>query len=131
MLVALRLVHPGGTDQIVLFACLLGLVGITTAMASPCSVSETGQVSTLYGKANKDFFGKTGPSNAFYSLSSATYNLGLTVGPELAAVLKQRIGYGDMNLVLAGISLFGAGFCYAFMGGKPRWLQRRLGEVAA
>lgn len=129
VLVALRLVHPGGTDQITLYACLLGLIGLALAAVGPASIAETAIVSTKYEKANPDYFGENGAGCGMYSFGSAVHSIGLTVGPELASVLRLRLGYGNMNLVFAGIALFGAAHYYLFMGGKPRWFRKMLGEV--
>lgn len=53
------------------------------------------------------------------------FSAGLTLGPELAGELKQAIGYGNMNLVLAVICAVTAVLCFVYIGGKPRLFRRK------
>lgn len=122
VLILLRLPHPGGKDQILLYGGLLSLCGIGLAIIGAPSIVEAGSVVQKYYEANPDFFGEQGPYAQLYGLNSMVFSLGLAVGPALAGELKQVLGYGNMNVVLASISLVTAVLCFVWIGGKPRFL---------
>ncbi|TLD18171.1 hypothetical protein PspLS_10357 [Pyricularia sp. CBS 133598] len=116
VLVAFRLAAPGGPPEVAKFAILLALAGIGLAgMAAP-SLVEGGKVVYLYHQANPDFYGEYGPYAQLYSLFNIAYSLGLAVGPLMGGSLKQAIGYGNMNAVLAGLCGVTAMVCYIFVG---------------
>ena len=125
VLVLLRLPHPGGKDQIILYCVLLALCGAGLAVIGAPSIVEAGAVVQRYYEANPDFFGEQGPYAQLYGLNSMVFSLGLAVGPELAGELKLRLGYGNMNAVMAGISLGTSILCFFLLGGRPRWPLRR------
>ncbi|KAL2285519.1 hypothetical protein FJTKL_08170 [Diaporthe vaccinii] len=56
VLVLLRLPHPGGKDQILLYGGLLALCGIGLAIIGAPSIVEAGSVVQKYYEANPDFF---------------------------------------------------------------------------
>ncbi|KUI66758.1 putative MFS-type transporter C18.02 [Cytospora mali] len=124
VLILLRLPHQGGKDQVLLYGGLLALCGVGIAFVGAPSLVEAGIVVQKYYEANPDFFGEQGPYAQLYGLNSMVFNMGLIVGPTLAGGLKQRLGYGNMNLVLAMISLATAVLCFVWLGGKPRFLAR-------
>ena len=125
VLVLLRLPHQGGKDQMLLYGGLLGLCGVGLAIIGAPSLVEAGTVVQKYYEANPDFFGEQGPYAQLYGLNSMVFSMGLAVGPALAGELKQSLGYGNMNLVLAAISLATAVLCFMWLGGKPRFLAKR------
>ncbi|TKX24290.1 MFS transporter-like protein 54 [Elsinoe australis] len=125
ILILLRLPHAGGKDQIILYSCLLALSGIGLAVIGAPSIVEAGTVVQNYYEANPDFFGEQGPYAQLYGLNSMVFSLGLAVGPELAGELKQKVGYGNMNIVLAVISFLTAVLCFVFLGGTPKFLSRK------
>ncbi|KAI3400417.1 hypothetical protein diail_3038 [Diaporthe ilicicola] len=122
VLILLRLPRPGGKDQILLFGGLLALCGIGLAMIGAPSIVEAGSVIQKYYEANPDFFGDQGPYAQLYGLNSMVFSLGLAVGPALAGELKQLVGYGNMNIVLASISFVTAVLCFVWIGGKPKFI---------
>lgn len=125
VLVLLRLPHQGGKDQIFLYSGLLALCGIGLAVIGAPSIVEAGSVVQKYYEANPDFFGEQGPYAQLYGVNSMVFSLGLTIGPALAGELKQSLGYGNMNIVLASISFATAVLCLVWLGGKPKFLTRR------
>jgi len=125
ILVLLRLPHEGGKDQMILYGGLLALCGIGLAGIGAPSIVEAGAVVQKYYEANPDFFGEDGPYAQLYGLNSMVFSAGLTLGPELAGELKQAIGYGNMNAVLAGICALTALLSFVYIGGKPKMLKRR------
>ncbi|KAK5165253.1 uncharacterized protein LTR77_009351 [Saxophila tyrrhenica] len=125
VLVLLRLPHEGGLHQILLYGGLLGLLGIGLSGTGAPGIVEAGSVVEKFHEHNKDFFGQSGPYAQLYGLNSMMFNLGLTIGPELAGELKERIGYGNMNIVLAVICGITAVLCFLFIGGKPRMPWRK------
>ncbi|KAK5111272.1 hypothetical protein LTR85_012213 [Meristemomyces frigidus] len=120
VLVLLRLVHAGGVEQVVLYAVLLCFAGIGVAGAGTPSIVEAGALIDRYHKANPEFFGEKGPYAMVYGMNGMVFNAGLTIGPTLAGEVKQAIGYGNMNLVLAVVSGVTALLCFLYLGGKPR-----------
>lgn len=125
VLVLLRLPHSGGKEQIALFASLLALCGIGLASIGAPSLVEAGAIIEKYYEVNPDFFGENGPYAQMYGFNSMVFGAGFTVGPELAGELKQAIGYGNMNLVLAVICAATATLCFVFIGGRPGMLARK------
>lgn len=125
VLVLLRLPHEGGKDQVLLYGGLLALCGIGLAAIGAPSLVESGSVVQKYYEVNPEFFGAQGPYAQLYGLNSMVFSLGLAVGPALAGELKQSLGYGNMNVVLAAISLVTAVLCFVWLGGKPKVLTRR------
>ncbi|THX66267.1 MFS transporter-like protein [Aureobasidium pullulans] len=125
-LVLLRLPHAGGTPQVILYAALLGLCGVGLAAIGAPSIVEAGEIVEKYYEANPEFFGRDGPPySQLYGMTSMVFSSGLAVGPELAGELKQVIGYGNMNIVLAVICGLTAVLSFFFVGGKPKVLQNR------
>lgn len=122
VLVLLRLPQPGGKSQILLYGAMLALSGIGLAGIGAPSIVEAGAIVQKYYEVNPEFFGEEGPYAQLYGLNSMVFSAGLTLGPELAGELKERIGYGNMNLVLAAICLLTAVLCFVYIGGKPRML---------
>lgn len=122
-LVLLRLPHAGGKDQIILYGALLGLCGAGLAAVGAPAIVESGAIVQKYYEANPDFFGPKSPYAQLYGLNSLIFSAGLAVGPELAGELKQVIGYGNMNVILAVMCALTAALCFVFMGGKPRMLR--------
>lgn len=118
--ILLRVPHAGGMDQIILYGALLGVLGIGLSGSGTPNVVESGAVVEKYHEYNKDFFGEQGPYAQLYGLNSMMFNLGLTIGPELAGELKQRIGYGNMNIVLAALSGISAVLSFLYIGGPPK-----------
>ena len=124
IMVLFRLPHPGGTDQIALYGVLLALNGMAMAIVGGPCIVEQGMITTKYHEVNPDYFGSNGPYAQSYGLSNMMFSFGLTVGPELAGELKQAIGYGNMNLVLAVICAVTAVLCFLYIGGRPKMFRK-------
>ncbi|KAF2121490.1 major facilitator superfamily domain-containing protein [Lophiotrema nucula] len=123
----LRLPH-----QVALYASLLLLNGIGLAIINSPSIVESGHLVEKYWKANEDLFEDQAPYAQLYGINSMLWSLGLTVGPLLAGKLREEIGYGNMNAVLAGLCAFTAVLGFLFVGGKVPWGRFRnngSGEV--
>ncbi|KAK5121389.1 hypothetical protein LTR85_005221 [Meristemomyces frigidus] len=125
VLILLRLPHPGGKDQVLLYGGLLALCGVGLAGIGAPSLVEAGAIIEKYYEVNPEFFGETGPYAQLYGFNSMVFGAGMTIGPELAGELKQVIGYGNMNLVLAASCAVTAGLCFVYIGGTPRIFTRR------
>ena len=125
ILVLLRLPHPGGRIQIILYCALLALCGIGLAIIGSPSIVEASNVVQKYQKANPELFGENGPYAQLYGLNSLVFSTGLAVGPILSGGLRGSIGYGNMNLVVAAISGVTATLAFVFVGGKPKMLQSK------
>jgi len=124
VLILLRLTSHGGTSEVVKYCALLALCGVGLAVISSPSIVEASTVVEMYEKANPDFFGANGPYAQLYGINSMVFSSGLTLGPLVAGGLKDTIGYGDMNAVIAVLCGLTAALSFVFVGGKPRWLKR-------
>lgn len=124
VLILLRLVHRGGTPQIIQYCILLALCGLGTGVIGSPSVVEASYVVQRYHKANPDFFGAGGPYAQLYGLSSMVFSAGLTLGPLVSGSLKDKVGYGNMNLALAAICLVVSVLSLIYLGKKPRTLRK-------
>jgi len=132
VLLCLRFVRPGSTTQITIYAVLLFLNGIGVSSVGSQSVVEAGAVVEKYYKANREFFGDTGPYAQLYSINSMIVSTGFTFGPLLAGGLKESIGYGNMNAVLAALCAITAILSWLYVGGRRSfsWLKSRQENAA-
>lgn len=112
-------------QQPVLYASLLALCGVGLATIGSPSIVEAGAVVEQFHKKNPGVFGDQGPYAQLYGMNSMVFSLGLSVGPVLAGGLRDAIGYGNMNAVLATISGLTALSCYFWLGGKPGTLLHK------
>lgn len=116
VLVLLRLVQPGGKSQIIIYCALLALCGMGMAVIGSPSIVEAAYVVQMYHKANPDFFGEQGPYAQLYSINSMVFSLGLTIGPLVSGLLKDAIGYGNMNIVVAVLCFVTAVLSLLYIG---------------
>ena len=124
-LISLRAVHSGGKSELIKYCALLTLNGAGLASIGAPSIVEAGAVVKAYNDANPDFFGENGPYAQLYGMNSMVFSAGLTLGPLVGGGLREAIGYGNMNAVMAVISGITAVLCYLFIGGRRRILQKR------
>jgi MFS family permease len=111
----------GNTRHIALYAGLLAANGIGLAVINSPSIVEAGNVVESYWRANQDIFHQA-PYAQLYGINSMVFSGGLTLGPLLAGYLRERIGYGNMNAVLAGICGLTGLLSGIFMGRKEEQL---------
>ncbi|KAF2473928.1 MFS general substrate transporter [Lindgomyces ingoldianus] len=104
--------------QIALYACLLALNGIGLAIINSASIVESGAVLEKYWKANPALFEGQAPYAQLYGINSMIWSLGLTVGPLVSGALREMIGYGNMNAVLASICGLTTVLAIMFVGRK-------------
>ena len=132
VLLCLRFVRPGSTPQVAIYAVLLSLNGIGVTSVGSQSVVEAGAVVEKYYKANRQFFGETGPYAQLYGINSMIVSAGFTFGPLLAGGLKESIGYGNMNAVLAALCAITAILSWLYVGGRRdfNWVKSRHVDTA-
>lgn len=118
LLMLLRAVHPGGLDQILIYCLLLTLCGTCLATTNPPALVESTLVVEKYHKANPEVFGPNGPYAQISSVTGFMYNAGSALGPLLAGVLKDAVGYGNMNLATGALSLLTALLAFFYIEGK-------------
>lgn len=125
ILVLLRLPHADdGMGQVYVLGALMGLAGVGLGTIGSPSIVEAGAVVHRFYKRNPAFFGEQGPYASLYAFNSAIFCAGLSFGPLLGGGLKDAIGYGNMNAVLAGLSAFTAIASFFYLGGKPKSLRK-------
>lgn len=129
ILILLRLPSAGGTPEIVKFCVLLAFCGLGLAFISAPSIVEASFVVGKYHKSNKGFFGEGGPYAQLYAINSMVFSAGLTLGPLVAGSLRDKIGYGNMNAVVAGMCLVVSMLSFVFLGGKPRILGKEGNDI--
>lgn len=124
----LRIPKAGGTAEIVKFCVFEGLAGVGLALISAPSIVEASAVAEKYHKTNPDIFGKEGPYAQLYAINSMVFSLGLTLGPLVAGALKDKVGYGNMNAVVAGLCAVVGVLSLLFLDGKGinvrSWFKR-------
>jgi predicted MFS family arabinose efflux permease len=123
VLASLYFVKPGGLPEIRMFCFLLTLCGIGVAIIDAPSIVEAGLVVEKYHNANPDFFGPNGPYAQLYGINSMVFSAGFTLGPLVSGALKDSIGYGNMNLILAAMAGFTAILSIMFIGARPAFLR--------
>ncbi|KKY24316.1 putative membrane transporter [Diplodia seriata] len=111
--------------QIAIWSTLLFLSGVGLAGTSAPSIVEAGAIVKKFHERNPEFFGKDGPYAQLYGLSSMVFSAGLTIGPLVAGALKEKIGYGDMNAVVAAVSGLTGVAAFVWIGGRVRWRELR------
>lgn len=111
--------------NVILYCAILALNGVGLAVIGSPSIVEASDVVQKFDKANPEFFGENGPYAQLYGFNSLLFCAGLTVGPILSGGLRDAIGYGNMNAVVAAISLVTAVLSYFIIGGKPKALSGR------
>lgn len=124
ILILLRIPSVGGTSEMVKFCAILAFCGIGLALISAPSIVEASYVVEKYHKCNKGFFGEGGPYAQLYAINSMIFSAGLTLGPLVSGILRDRIGYGNMNIVVASQCLIVSILSFVFLGGKPRMLKK-------
>lgn len=127
VLILLRLVRSGGKSQIIVYCALLAFCGVGMGVIGSPSIVEASYVVGMYDKSNPDTFGENGPYAQLYGINSMVFSAGLTVGPLISGSLKDAVGYGNMNLVVAALCLLTAILSFIYVGGKPAMLKKRRG----
>lgn len=112
-------------NNIILYCALLALNGVGMAVIGSPSIVEASAVVQKYDKSNPEIFGENGPYAQLYGFTSLIFSLGLTVGPVLSGGLRDAIGYGNMNIVVAAIAAITASLSFVYIGGKPKVLERK------
>jgi MFS family permease len=123
-LVLLRIPQEGGTPEIIKFCAFLALCGFGLAAISAPSIVEASYVVEQYYKHNKEFFGEQGPYAQLYAINMMVFSGGLTLSPLIAGSLRDKIGYGNMNAVVAGLCAMISALSFLYLGGKPKVLKR-------
>ncbi|KAI9652298.1 MAG: hypothetical protein M1831_007084 [Alyxoria varia] len=114
-------------EQPIIYGVLLGFCGLGMAVIGAPSIVEAGaEVERFYKRNPEGVFSEQGPYAQLYGFNSLAFSAGLSIGPVVSGLLRERIGYGNMNAVLAGLSGATAISCWIWLGGKPNILRRWL-----
>jgi len=107
--------------NLAIYCVVLALNGAGLATIGAPSLVEAGTVVDKFYSRNPDNFPNS-PYAQLYGFNSMVFSAGLALGPLVAGGLKEKIGYGNSNAVLAAVSGLTAIGCYIWLGGKPRIL---------
>jgi MFS family permease len=118
--ILLRIIRPGGAHEVAIFAVILAFASIGNSIIDSPSLVKSGLVIEKYHKANPTLFGETGPYAQLYGINSMMFSLGISIGPLVAGALKDSVGYGNMNAVMAAICLSAAVLSWLYMGNDPK-----------
>lgn len=99
-----------------LYVLNLGFCGLGLSLLGSSSVVEAGRVVKKFHQHNAIYPRQHGPYAQLYTVNHTLFSLGLTMGPLLSGALKDAIGYGNMNAVLAGVAGTTALFCFLWLG---------------
>lgn len=113
---------------IALFSSILALNGMGLAAVNAPSIVESSSLLENYSKANKHIFHEGPPYAQLFGINSMLFSGGLTVGPLVAGSLKEKIGYGNMNAVLASVCGITAIFSGLFLNRKQKALTFETGR---
>ena len=127
VLILLRLVRSGGKSQVIVYCALLALCGLGMGVIGSPSIVEASYVVGMYDRCNRDRFGANGPYAQLYGINSMVFSAGLTIGPLISGSLKDSVGYGNMNLVVAALCLLTAILSFIYIGGPPKILKKSAG----
>ena len=116
--ILLRMVQPGGHIRIMIYCIILTLCGTCLAATNPPALVEPVLVIEEYHKANPGLFGPNGPYGQISSTTGLVYNASTALGSILAGAMKDAVGYGNMNLVTAALSLITALLGFFYTGKK-------------
>ncbi|KAK6499006.1 hypothetical protein TWF481_011575 [Arthrobotrys musiformis] len=112
---------PWGRDEesakAVYIGAAIAIGFVTNLMSSVGTVELTSVVDTLEAQ-QPGIFGPNGGYSRTYSLSGLSFSIGLLAGPLISGTLADSIGYYQMNIVLASISVAVGMTAFAFLGGK-------------
>ncbi|KAJ4368249.1 hypothetical protein N0V83_006605 [Neocucurbitaria cava] len=109
---------------IALYASVLALNGVGLVSDS-MPAAKAGNIVEKYYKANEYMFEQP-PYAQLYGINSMIWSGGLSIGPLVAGALRERIGYGNMNAVLAGICVLTAILAAHFIGRKEEDTSSRI-----
>jgi MFS family permease len=107
-------------DDISLFAACLAVTGAGLAATASVSIVDGSRVVQSLYRRDPRFFARGEPYAQLYALNSVFYCAGLTVGPLMGGWLREAIGYGDMNVVVAGLCVVMLGLSLLYLGGRER-----------
>lgn len=128
-LVLLRLPHavlePGKEQnvQIAWLALIFVFCSVSITILGSPGLVEASYVTEQYHLQNPGLFEEDGPYAKLYAVHSMVFSLGLSVGPIAAGFLRENIGWGNMNAVVAGFCGAIGLVCLKYLGGKPLSLK--------
>lgn len=118
VLILFRECRGDSTHSVVIFCFLLALIGIGMAtMGTPSFVESAGEARRVE-KESPGLF-PNGPMQSLSGINMLAFNSGLTLGPTIAGLLVDSIGYDNMLIVLAGLAGITAIISFVWLGGKP------------
>lgn len=94
----------GRHQNTVLYCCVLALNGVGMSMITSPSIVKASNIVDAHARTYPRIFGDKEPYGKLYGFSGLVLNVGLTFVPVLGGLLRERIGYGNTNAVVAGIA---------------------------
>lgn len=125
-LALLRLPELAPSDKrLPLYVLNLAICGLGLPLLGSASVVEAGMVVKRYHQRNPSIFREHGPYAQLYATNHTVFSLGLTVGPLISGALKDAVGYGNMNAVLAGVAALTALLSFLWLGEHRSAVSKR------
>jgi MFS family permease len=116
----LQIPHPGGAEEIAKMCAILALCGIALPMISSPAIVESSKIMDMYHRANRGYLGEKGPYAQLYAVNNVVFSTGLTVGPLVAGLAREKWGFGMMGMG-AGVWAVGAsGACLLSIGQRKK-----------
>ena len=104
LLVLLRFVNHGGTDQVVLLCAILALLGLATTMSFVPLSTEFVSIIVAKEARHPGVFGKGGAVAQAYALFNMSFAAGTVVGPLWAGLVVDQAGWATMAWSLGLLS---------------------------
>ncbi|KAI9717566.1 MAG: hypothetical protein M1812_004707 [Candelaria pacifica] len=99
-----------------MYTTLMVCIGAVMNLAAGVGTIEGILVIENLEAESPGIFGPNGGYSRLFSLQSVIYTLGMLVGPELSGILTHRVGYANMNIVLASMCIASAIVSFTFLG---------------
>ncbi|KAH8653234.1 MFS transporter-like protein [Tricladium varicosporioides] len=125
-LLSIPLFCLGLPKEITSFSVVLVLAGLGTSGIGSPGVVEASTVMEKFQRVDREsgrgMFGEGGGYAQLYAVNSMVFSAGLTLGPLVAGVLREKIGFGGMGIVFGIVCAVVGCVCGVFLGEEDeRW----------
>ena len=116
-LVLLRIPEPRhDTREMMLYVLFLVISGIGAAIIETPGIVESVILVKKFHEVNPTLFGENGPYMQHNAMASASFSLGMSLGPLISGGLTTGLGYSSMTCIIGGITGVMAIASFIWMG---------------